>query len=78
MKGRMMNNSSNIDLQNAVSVVCESCAGRTFREVAIIKKVSALLSPNGKEIIVPVATFSCASCGHINKDFDPDSKLPLK
>ena len=71
-------NSNNIDLQNAISVVCESCAGRTFREVALIKKISALLSPNGKEIVVPVSTFACTACGHINKDFDPDAKSVIK
>jgi uncharacterized Zn finger protein len=78
MKGHRMNSSNNIDLQNAVSVVCESCAGRTFREVALIKKISALLSPSGKEIVVPVATFACTNCGHINKDFDPDAKGVIK
>ena len=73
-----MNSNNNIDLQNAVAVVCESCAGRTFREVALIKKISALVSPNGKEMIVPVATFACVSCGHINSDFDPDAKSVIK
>lgn len=61
----------NVDLSTAVDIICESCGGRHFREVAFIKRVSALVSPSGKEMIVPVGTFSCASCGHVNKEFDP-------
>ena len=61
----------NIDLSNALDVVCEVCASKQFREVAFIKRVSAILSPTGKEMVVPVATFCCASCNHVNKEFDP-------
>lgn len=61
----------NVDLTNALDVFCEKCASRTFKEVALIKRVSALLSPSGKEMIVPVGTFACAQCGHINTEFDP-------
>lgn len=61
----------NIDLSTASDVVCESCNSKQFREVAFIKRVSALLSPTGKEMVVPVATFCCASCSHVNKEFDP-------
>lgn len=61
----------NVDLSNATSLACEECGSVKFREVAFIKKVSALLSPNGKEMIVPVGTFACAECGHVNQEFDP-------
>lgn len=61
----------NVDLSSALDVVCESCGSKQFREVAFIKKVSALISPTGKEMIVPVATFACAGCGHVNAEFDP-------
>lgn len=61
----------NVDLSSALDVVCEECGCKTFREVAFVKRVSALVSPTGKEAIVPVGTFSCANCGHVNKEFDP-------
>ena len=61
----------NIDLSMAVDVVCESCGSKQFKEVALIKKVSALVSPTGKETLVPVGTFACASCNHLNAEFDP-------
>lgn len=61
----------NVDLSMALDIVCESCGSKQFREVAFIKKVSALVSPTGKEMIVPVATFACAACSHVNIEFDP-------
>lgn len=59
-------------LKNAKDIVCESCNHNCFSNVTIIKAVSPLLSPTGREIHVPLQTFSCAKCGHINKDFMPD------
>ena len=63
----------NIDLSNAQDVTCENCGNYTFQEVVLMKKVSALVSPTGKEAIVPIPTFSCNACGYINKQF-----LPIK
>ncbi len=59
------------DLSNATDIVCENCGNLTFEEVLLMKKVSALVSPNGKEGIVPIPTFSCVACGYVNKMFRP-------
>ena len=32
-----------------------------------IVKISALLSPAGEESIIPVPTFACTKCGHVNE-----------
>ena len=61
----------NIDLSNAQDVTCESCGNYTFQEVVLMKRVSALVSPTGKEAIVPIPTFACNACGFINKQFLP-------
>ncbi len=61
----------NVDLSSALDIACEQCACKTFVEVAFVKKISALLSPNGKETVVPVGTFACSACGHVNAEFDP-------
>lgn len=61
----------NIDLTNAQDITCENCGNYTFQEVVLMKKISALLSPNGKEGIVPIPTFACNACGFINKQFLP-------
>ena len=59
------------DLSNATDIVCENCGNLTFEEVLLMKKVSALVSPNGKEGIVPIPTFACVACGYVNKAFRP-------
>lgn len=61
----------NIDLTNAQDITCENCGNYTFQEVVLMKKISALVSPNGKEGIVPIPTFACNACGFINKQFLP-------
>ena len=61
----------NVDLSNAQDITCENCGNYTFEEVLLMKKLSALLSPTGKEAIVPIPTFACNACGFINKQFLP-------
>jgi DNA-directed RNA polymerase subunit RPC12/RpoP len=48
---------------------CENCGGKYFRQVNAFKRISAIMSPTGKEQIVPVPSFRCDDCGHINKEF---------
>ncbi len=59
----------NMDL--ASDVKCEKCKGFAFSSCFLIKKISPLASPTGKEAIIPVETFACVACGHINKEFIP-------
>jgi uncharacterized Zn finger protein len=61
----------NIDLSMAQDVVCENCGNYTFNEVVLMKRISALVSPTGKEAIVPIPTFACNACGFINQQFLP-------
>jgi ribosomal protein L37E len=63
------------DLSTATDIVCENCGNLTFQEVLLMKKVSALVSPNGKEGIVPIPTFSCVACGFVNEMFRPLKKV---
>ena len=63
------------DLSQATDIVCENCGNLTFQEVLLMKKVSAIVSPNGKEGIVPIPTFSCVACGYVNEMFRPLKKV---
>jgi len=63
-----------IDLNDLIDIVCENCEGKFFRQVSAFKKLSALISPTGKEQILPVPVFRCDECGHINKEFLPIEK----
>lgn len=65
------NQTLDFDVSQAEDVVCSSCGGSIFREVALIKRVSPLVSPTGKETFVPIGTFACVACNHINDQFHP-------
>ena len=64
-----MNQNVNIDLSSIDNMKCDECESETFTPVFIIKHLSALISPNGKETMVPVQLFKCSKCGHVNEKF---------
>ena len=59
-----------IDVSQTTPVKCESCENQTFKQTLLIRKVSALVSPDGQEQYVPVAVFACEKCGHVNSEFE--------
>ena len=61
---------SNVDLTHAKDIECVECGNKGFRQTMMLKKLSALVSPNGQEAIIPVMAFACDKCGHINKEFE--------
>jgi len=61
---------SNVDLTHAKDIECDDCNNKGFRQTMMLKKLSALVSPNGQEAIIPVMAFACDKCGHINKEFE--------
>jgi hypothetical protein len=61
-----------IDLKNASTMRCEKmleslnkCDNPIFIQGYVIKKLSALVSPTGQEVIAPVQVFNCGSCGEM-------------
>lgn len=63
-----------VNVTQLPNVQCESCEGEVFQEGVFIKKLSALLSPTGEEAMVPIPTFVCAACGHVNEEFKPGNE----
>jgi predicted nucleic-acid-binding Zn-ribbon protein len=61
----------NIDLKKTTSVTCEECGCSTFQEALMLRKVSKFLTGDMQDGVIPIATFVCAKCGHVNKDFYP-------
>ena len=61
----------NVDFSQTTAEKCEHCENETFVQVYQMRKLSALLSPTGKEAMIPIQVFACAKCGHINKGFLP-------
>ena len=54
---------------------CEECSNRTFKQTIMLHKMSALVSPNGQETIIPAAVFCCEKCGHVNSEFTETSSI---
>ena len=58
-----------VDISQTTPVKCDKCENQTFKNTLILRKLSALVSPNGQEQYIPVAVFACEKCGHINSEF---------
>ena len=58
-----------IDLKNADNITCEDCGHNTFVPAFVIKHLSALVSPNGQETVIPIQIFKCSECGYVNEKF---------
>ncbi len=54
-----------IDISKADTITCDDCGNASFIQAFFLKKISALMSPTGKEAIVPMQVFSCGNCGKI-------------
>ena len=64
-----------IDISKTTPVKCEKCENQTFKQTLLIRKLSALMSPNGQETIVAMAVFACEKCGHVNSEFSEISAV---
>ena len=70
-----------INLADLSDIKCDKCGDVRFEPIYLMKRLSALLSPTGKEEIVPIGPpvappiFACYKCGHINEEFIP---VPLR
>ena len=54
-----------VDLGQAETLQCEKCTNYLFITSFVLKKISALISPNGQEGIVPIQFYSCCNRGHV-------------
>lgn len=61
----------NIDISQADPLKCEQCDCEQFEMKYLIKKISALLSPTGEDVVIPIQVFACNACGAIPDDFLP-------
>ena len=59
----------NVDISQTTEMKCEKCGNNTFKQTMMLRKLSAIVSPNGKETIIPVGVFACESCNHVNEEF---------
>ena len=60
-----------LKLNDLDGVCCEKCGNPTFNQVFLLRKISAVLSPNGKGGFLPLPVFQCSNCGYINEELMP-------
>lgn len=53
-----------VNISQAPWQECE-CGSILFRNVSAAKRLSAIMSPDGKEHIIPVELYLCEQCGKI-------------
>ena len=64
-----------VDLKKADTIKCDDCGNYLFINSYVIKKVSAIISPTGQEVIAPVQVYSCGNCGVVPKLFTEGTGL---
>jgi len=62
-------------IKNFKTVECD-CGGKVFHTGIVFKKVSALLSPTGREELYPIEVIICDKCGKVPSEFNNDGMLP--
>lgn len=55
----------NIDPSQLPTMKCIRCGNFTFNASYVIKRISALISPTGKETAAPIQVFTCTACSTI-------------
>jgi hypothetical protein len=63
-------------IRNSPTIECEECGGKLFTEKLMFKKISALISPTGKEEVVPMPLLVCEKCGKVPAVFDTNNVVP--
>lgn len=64
---------ANVRFDQTTGVVCEKCGSNVFTEGLYLRKVSKFLvaATSDKDQVIPVPTFYCVKCKHVNKEFSP-------
>ena len=58
-----------VNIKDTETIVCEKSGNGLFIQSFFLKKISAIVSPTGKESIVPIQVYSCGNCGKVPKVF---------
>ena len=61
----------NIPLEKSTPLVCEECQNETFKQVFFLRTVSKFIAGTDQDGLIPIPSFACTSCGHVNNEFQP-------
>ena len=54
-----------VDLNEAETMKCEDCVNSVFIPAFFLKRLSPIVSPTGKEALIPIQVYSCGNCGKV-------------
>jgi hypothetical protein len=52
----------NVNVNDCTDIVCPECGCQYWTQAVMVKKLPSLLSPTGKEEIIPMPIYLCQSC----------------
>lgn len=61
----------NISLDKTTPLACESCQCESFVQVVFLRKVSKFIAGTDQDALIPIPSFACNKCGHVNEEFQP-------
>jgi hypothetical protein len=61
-----------LNIEQTAGIKCENCESEVFIEAFFLRKASKLLTGSSHDTVIPIPTFQCSNCKHINKDFVPN------
>ena len=61
----------NISLDKTTPVSCDECENDTFLQVVFLREVSKFIAGTDQDALIPIPTFACANCGHVNEKYVP-------
>ena len=53
----------------APNAVCPKCGSKLFTEAVVLKKLSPIISPTGKEELYPIPVYVCVKCQTIPEEY---------
>lgn len=60
-----------LSLDKTTPIICDECSNDTFIQVLKLRTASKFLTGTEQDALIPIPTFSCAICHHINEEFQP-------
>jgi uncharacterized Zn finger protein len=67
----MQQQQTSIPFEKTLPIVCDKCGNDRFTSTFLLRRVSKFLTAAPQDSITPaLPTFACASCGHVNEEFD--------
>ena len=58
---------ANLSMGDTEPFFCEDCNNAVFIPAFFLRRLSPLMSPSGKEAMIPVQVYSCGNCGKVPK-----------